>query len=86
MLWCLRMEDQFDGVCFGILYCIYSRFVCFVCDQGRGLGCFVVGSGGLFWLFGLFGIMKEGGEFRSFDILRIYLVFEDMGTVNVVGV
>ena len=30
--------------------------------------------------------MKEGGEFRSFDILRIYLVFEDMGTVNVVGV
>ena len=40
----------------------------------------------MFWLFGLLGVMEEGGEFTSFNILRIYLVFEDMGTVNVVGV
>ena len=37
-------------------------------------------------MFFALGVMEEGGEFTSFNMLRIYLVFEGMGTVNAVGV
>ena len=49
--------------------------------RNRGVGLL---SGAITFL--VVGVMEEGAHFTSFKMLRIYLLFECMGTVSAVGV
>ena len=37
-------------------------------------------------MFFVFGVMEEGAHFTTFNMVRVYLLFECMGTVSAVGV
>ena len=57
----------------------------------RSLSWLVGGNGGVGLLlvtimFFVVGVMVESAHFTSFNMLRIYLLFECMGTVSAVGV